>query len=81
MSGVHLGPVGVRGVSGGETREACAGVAATFDLEPSEEGSVAAVVAVVDATADVVVVGTGMTAGVAVMSVAMVTLCVEGADC
>ncbi len=56
-------------MSGGVTQEVCAGVVVTFDPEPGEERSVAVVVAGVDKSADVVVVGTGMTAGVPVMSV------------
>lgn len=56
-------------MSGGVTQEVCAGVVVTFDPEPRGERSVAVVVAGVDKSADVVVVGTGMTAGVPVMSV------------
>lgn len=79
VSGVH---VGVCVVLGGGTQEVCAGVVVTFDPELREEDSVEAVVAGVDATADVVVVvGAGMTAAVAVMLVATVTPSTEAADC
>lgn len=82
MSGMHLGPVGDCGVLGGVSWEVYAGVVVTFDTELREEKSVEAVVA--GATPDVVVVGTGMTAGVAVMlvvtTVATVTPSVEAAD-
>lgn len=80
VCGMHLGSVGECGVSKGVTQEVDAGVVVIFDPELKEVESVEAVGA--DATPDVVVVGTGTTAGVAVMlvvtTVATVTPPVDG---
>lgn len=82
---VDSGAVGGRGASAGERQEVSARAVVTSDPELREEESVV-VAAGVDATADVVVVvGAGMTTGVAVMSVltsvAMVTPSAVAVDC
>lgn len=80
---VHADVSGVCVVSGGRTQEVCAGVVVTFDPELREEDR-GEPVAGVDTTADVVVVGAGVAAGVAVKlvaTVATVTPSAEAADC
>lgn len=80
VCGMHLGSVGECGVPRGVTQEVDAGVVVIFDPELKGVESVEAVGT--DATPDVVVVGTGTTAGVAVMlvvtTVATVTPPVDG---